>query len=242
LRVDLSSRYPTETMRVVAVLLLLALAAVAVCAQVEEYTPAIMTKPAGSLKKPIIFAPAPASGTPDADAPIVGKVPENLKKSAISENIFGGVVEFEKSRTPQGCRCRRQLPEKFRYDTQFKRDRVNATSPCGCPTPVKKPEDSLPPVVAKLYPIRVNTTLNATAPCAPPAPVVAKIAPSYYPKRKGPKALAKAAALAAAPCLKNATEPAKPTTITPSFYPTREERRARRALRRARKAAAKKKL
>jgi len=231
-------------MRAVAIILLLALAAVAVYGQVEEYTPAIMTKPSDSLKKPIIFAPTPASGTPDADAPIVGKVPENLKKSAISENIFSGVVEFEKSRTPQGCRCRRQLPEKYRYDTQYRRERaVNGTSPCGCPTPVKKPEDALPPVVAKLYPIRVNTTLNATAPCAAPAPVVQKIAPSYYPKRKGPKALAKAAALAAAPCLKNATEPAKPVTITPSFYPTAAERRARRKLRRERKrAAAAKKL
>jgi hypothetical protein len=203
----------------------------------EEFTPAIMTRAPASMKKPIIFAPTPAAGAPDADAPLTGAVPANLKKSAISEHIYGGAVEFEKSRTPPGCRCRKQLPEKYRYDTQFKSEQ-QAPAPCACGAPVNatKPQDSLPPVVARLYPLRVNTTANATAPCpAPAAPVVAKIAPAYYPKRKGARALAKAGAAAAAPCA-----PAAPTTITPSFYPTRQERRAKRKARRAAKKAGKK--
>lgn len=193
-----------------------------------------MTAPSSSLKKPIIFNPTPAigSGAPEDDEPLTGEVPSTLKKSAISENIFGGAVEFEKSRTPQGCPCRKQLPEKYRYDAQFKRGTPVVATPCGCnATAVAKPEDALPPVIAKLYPIRANTT-NTTAPCpAPPAPIVQKIAPAYYPKR--------VKVAAPVPCAKNATAPVVPATVTPSFYPTRSERRARRAARKAAKAAKK---
>jgi len=223
-----------------ATILLLVLAfAVAVTAQApaDEYTPAIMTPAPSTLKKPIIFAPAPPAGTPDADAPLFGIPPTTLKKANISENIYGGVIEFAKGRDNNGCRCRKQLPEKFRYDAQFKRERkVNATGPCGCaPAPAPQPLDKFP-LIARLKPVPANTTLNATAPCPKPAdPIVVKIAPKYYPKRKGPRALAKEAA-------KNCPKPAAPavTHIAPKFYPTRSERRARRKARQARKAAKKK--
>jgi len=250
-------------MRAVLLLALVAICAVAVTAQngntvspapaVDTYTPAIMTPPSSSLKKPIIFdASASLPGAVDADAPLIGKPPANLKKSVVTEHIYGGVVEFAKGRTAGGCRCRKQLPEKFRYDTQFKRDyNATAVTPCGCPAkPAPKPEDALPPVVAALYPHRHrhNATRNATAPCAAPKPVVQKIAPSYYPHRKSARALAKEAAAAAAPCAKNATA-AVPATITPSFYPakhrrsrkgSKKERRAARKARRAARKAAKK--
>ena len=235
------------------VILLVALMAVAVFAQNtvapapapaagEEYTPAIMSKPHRALKKPIIFNPAPEAGTPEADAPIVGAVPANLKKSVVTEHIYGGAVEFEKSRTPQGCRCRRQLPEKYRYDARFKRT-PRPVTPCGCPAVVNatNPEATLPPVIARLYPQR-NVTVNVTAPCTvnATAPVVTKIAPQYYPKRRGPRAEARRAARLAglAPCPKNATA-AAPATITPSFYPTRRHRRHSRKNRKARRAARK---
>jgi hypothetical protein len=232
-------------MKAACVLLVLAALVCAVTAQpavpaVDEYTPAIMTKPAATLKKPIIFAPAPAGGV-DVNSPLFGAPPAGLKKANISENIYGGVVEFAKGRDARGCRCRKQLPEKFRYDAQFKKER-KVVGPCGCPIVAPKPEDKLPPVIARLYPIRANTT-NTTAPCPKPAePVVVKIAPKYYPKRKGPRALAAEAAKLAA-CLKPA--PAAPVHITPKFYPTPAERRARRKARRAARlaaAAAKKKL
>jgi hypothetical protein len=220
------------------ILLLVFAMAVAVTAQVQdEYTPAIMTPAPSTLKKPIIFAPAPPAGTTDADAPLFGAPPTNLKKANISENIYGGVVEFAKGRDGRGCRCRKQLPEKYRYDAQFKKD-VVPTTPCGCPIVAPKPEDKLPPVIARLYPVPKNTT-NTTAPCPKPEPVVVKIAPKYYPKRQGPRALARAAAAAALAA--NCTKPAPaPVHITPKFYPTRSERRARRRARRAKKAAAKK--
>lgn len=220
------------------ILLLVLACAVAVTAQApaDDYTPAIMTPAPSSLKKPIIFAPAPPTGS-DADTPLFGAPPATLKKANISENIYGGVIEFAKGRDANGCRCRKQLPEKYRYDAQFKRER-KAVTPCGCPVPpAPKPEDKLP-VIARLKPVPKNTT---AAPCpAPAAPVVQKIAPGYYPRGRGPRALARAAAKAnaTAPCPKPA--PPAPTTITPAFYPTRAERRARAKARAARKAAAKK--
>jgi hypothetical protein len=220
------------------ILLLVIAFAVAVTAQApaDEYTPAIMTPAPATLKKPIIFAPAPPAGTADADAPLFGVPPTTLKKANISENIYGGVIEFAKGRDNNGCRCRKQLPEKFRYDAQFKRERkVAATGPCGCAVPPPaQPLDRIP-IIARFYPVRANTT-NTTAPCPKPAePIVQKIAPGYYPKRKGPRALAKEAA-------KNCPKPAAPAVvhIAPKFYPTRSERRARRKARAARKALKKK--
>jgi len=205
--------------------------------------PAIMTKPAKTLTKPIIFSPTPAVGSVDVDAPLFGAPPANLKKANVSENIYGGVIEFTKGRDHHGCKCRKQLPEKFRYDAQFKPDApVLKFTKCGCPIKAAKPEDKLPPVIASLYPKRHHhhhNSTNSTGPCPKPkAPVVQKIAPAYYPKRAGPRALAKAAALAAAPCPKPVA--AAPATITPSFYPTRSERRSRRKARRAAKKAGKK--
>lgn len=231
-------------MKAIIILLVIAIAGAVTAQQPEEYTPAIMGKPAASLKKPIIFAPAPPAGTPEADAPLFGAPPATLKKANVTENIYGGVVEFAKGRDGKGCRCRKQLPEKYRYDAQFKKERkALKTTPCGCPVAAPpKPEDKLPPVIARLYPVR-NATLNATAPCPKPAaPVVQKIAPSYYPKGRGPRALARKAAKAlkkgAAPCPKPA--PVAPAHVTPQFYPTRSERRANRKARKAKKAAKKK--
>jgi hypothetical protein len=214
-------------MKTTVVLVILALFAVAVSAswQTPEEVPAVMTKPSDNLKKPIIFAPTPAPNTPEADAPIFGVVPEKFKKSAVSENIFGGVVEWTKGRTPQGCRCRQQVPEKYRYDAQFKKERPQLTA-CGCPVPAPKPEDALPPIIAKLKRERPPVQ-NVTCPIVK-APVPTKIVPQYYPYKRR-KDVPK-------PC--PAPTPAKPVTIQPKFYPTNAERRARRRARRAAKAAA----
>lgn len=201
---------------------------------VEQYTPAIIGKAPESLKKPIIFSPPVAPNSPDADAPLTGAPPKNLKKSVVTEHIFGGAVEFKASRTRGGCPCRKQLPEKFRYDTEFKPERVKQPR---CPCARRKRKHSkkgkLPPVIAALYPDR-NATLfraNATAPCLKAnvtAPVVEKIAPQYYPKRPSRRALKKALAAKKAACAKNAEAlKKKRETITPAFYPPRPVKKSR---------------
>jgi len=242
-------------MKATLIVLLIALLAVAVCAenpapaptrQPREVPAIIGAAPAG-FKKPIIFAPAAPASTADGDVPLTGAPPANLKKANVSENIYGGVVEFARGRNYNGCPCRLNVPEKFRYDAEFRKPfnltqwrlRNNGTR-CGCgPRPKPRPEDALPPVVAvlrKRHHHRRNTTL---VPCRRnvTAPVPVKIAPEYYNRRLSRKerAAKKAAWLAKQGCAKNAT---LPTTVQPKFYPTRTERRARRKARRAAKAAA----
>jgi len=218
-------------MRTVAILLLVACAVIAVSAQSADESPAIMTKPAAGLKKPLIFAPVQVGAAADgADAPLTGAVPATLKKATVTENIFGGAVEFENATTPNGCPCQRPAPQKFRYDAQFRKP-VVAAAPCGCAnaTAPVAPDAHLPPVVAKLYRERVNVT--AAAPCVQvAAPLPTKIVPKYYPNRI-------VQVQAAAPCA-NPAVAAKPATVTPSFYgETKAERAARRAERKTRDAA-----
>jgi hypothetical protein len=244
-------------MKATLIVLVLAILAVAVCAQAPAASPtrqprevpAIMTPAPTNFKKPIIFAPVAPASTVDGDVPLTGTPPANLKKANISENIYGGVVEFARGRNYNGCPCRLNVPEKFRYDAQFRKPfnltqwrlRNNGTR-CGCPPKIKKPEDALPPVVAVLRKRhrQRNTTL---VPCRRnvTAPVPVKIAPEYYNRRLSRKerAAKKAAWLAKQGCAKNAT---LPTTVQPKFYPSRQERRARRKARRAAKAAAAKKF
>lgn len=221
-------------MKATLLVLVFALLAVGAYAQEAASSPAIMTPPADNLKKPIIFAPAPAANSTDADAPLTGAAPANLKKAVVTENLYGGAIEFVKGRDHHGCPCRKQLPEKFRYDTQFKPEKKARKHHCGCgKKPAPKPEDALPPVIAQLRPRHKKHKKVAAAPCAKPvaAPAPAQIAPEYYPK--------KVKKVAAAPCAKPVAA-AKPATVAPEFYPTRAERRARRKARKAKKAAAKK--
>jgi len=200
--------------------LLVVLLAAGVVAQTtpaaDEPIPAIMTPPAANLKKPIIFTPSTTASSPGADEPVFGDLPANFKKSAVSENIYGGAVEYERSRAPNGCPCRRQVPEKYRYDAQFRKER-KAVTPCGCAPVEPKPEDKLPPVIAQLR--REPKVINVTLPCntTQPAPVVQKITPAYYPRRR------KQALLTPQPCPK-APEPPKPERVTPEFYPWRSRR------------------
>lgn len=203
----------------------------------------VIGKAASNLKKPMIFEPAPAAGAdaPDANAPIIGAAPANLKKpAAVTENIFGGAVEFANANdTKTGCPCRKQLPEKFRYDAELRDPEAAPAAPacpCAAPAPAPKPEDALPPVVAE---IKEQPAVAAPAPCAKPvvaAPAVEKVAPSYYPKRAK---LAAVAAAAAKPCPAPAA-PAKPATVAPEFYgDSAADRAARRAARKQRVAARK---
>lgn len=219
-------------MKATLLVLVFALLAVGAYAQDAVSSPAIMTPPADNLKKPIIFAPAPAANSTDADAPLTGAAPANLKKAVVTENLYGGAIEFVKGRDHHGCPCRKQLPEKFRYDTQFKAEKkTHKKHHCGCgKKKATKPEDALPPVIAQLRPRHKKH--KKAAPCAKPVAAAPKpqIAPEYYPK--------KVKKVAAAPCAKPVA--AKPATIAPEFYPTRAERRARRKARKAKKAAAKK--
>ena len=201
-----------------------------------------MGKAAANLKKPILFAPAPAADAPDANAPIIGAAPANLKKpAAVTENIFGGAVEFAAvNDTKTGCPCQKALPEKFRYDAELRDPEAAPAAPacpCAAPAPAPKPEDALPPVIAKLR--KEKPAVAAPAPCAKPvvaAPAVEKVAPSYYPKRAK---LAAVAAAAAAPCPAPAVA-AKPATVVPQFYgDSAADRAARRAARKTRVAARK---
>ena len=202
-----------------------------------------MGKAAANLKKPILFAPAPAADAPDANAPIIGAAPANLKKpAAVTENIFGGAVEFAAANdTKTGCPCQKALPEKFRYDAELRDPEAAPAAPacpCATPAPAPKPEDALPPVIAKLR--KEKPAVAAPAPCAKPvvaAPAVEKVAPSYYPKRAKLAAVAAAAAAAPAP---TPVVAAKPATVTPQFYgDSAADRAARRAARKTRVAARK---
>jgi hypothetical protein len=229
-------------------LLALVLVALAVCVSGQVITtPATTPNPneavvvigkeasaASGLKKPIVFNP-PALAAAAADEPLTGPVPANLTKSAISENIYGGNVEWEKVIDVNGCRCRRQIPEKYRYDARFRRELPPVTTnACGCAVKAPNPEDALPPIIAKLR--REIPVVNVTAPCpnVPVPPPVVKIAPSYY-----RRTIEEVAALNApkAPCNTTATPPVV-EKIAPKFYPTRAERWARKKARRARRAAA----
>jgi len=211
-----------------ATLLVLVIALLAVGAYASDISAPAIIGPAGAgFSKPIIFAPTPAAGSADADAPLTGAAPATLKKAVITTNLYGGAIEFTKGRDNSGCPCRKQLPQKYRYDAQFKKDAPAAPAgPCGCAKPAPKPEDALPPVIAQLRPKKVKAA--APAPCAkaPAAPAPVQIAPEYYPK--------KAKKVAAAPCAKPVA--AAPAKITPEFYPTRAERRAKKAARKAGKA------
>lgn len=206
-------------MKATLLVLVLAVMAIGVFAQ-DTYTPAIMTKPADNLKKPIIFAPKPAAGSADADAPLTGAAPAGLVKAVVTANLYGGAIEFKKGRDANGCPCKKQLPEKFRYDTQFRAAAKAApASKCGCaPKPAPKPEDALPPVIAQLR--AEPKKVAAPAPCAKKvaAPAAPSVAPEYYPK--------KAKVAAPAPCAKPVAA-AAPAKITPEFYPVRKTAKAK---------------
>lgn len=227
--------------------------------------PAIIGRPRHGLKKPIIFNPTPVNADANSDEPLIGKAPANLKKSAVSEHIYGGApVAYEVGREVGGCPCKRAVPEKYRYDTKWKKEfpKFNA---CGCAIPAPKPEDALPPVIARIRRepkvLAFNVTLptngthvlypNGTLAALPK--VVEKIAPDYYrfPRDINERIQARINATLSVPCtncaklheqLLNAAK--KPESVQPHFYPTlaqrRERRRARRAAAReaARKAAA----
>jgi hypothetical protein len=220
----------------IACVVLLAMAAITVSAQntMEDAPlnppktyPAIMTKPADNLKKPIIFDPT-RHGTKGVvtDEPLMGTPPAALKKSAVSTNIFGGAIEYVRGRHPQtGCACRKQKPEKFRYDTEFKPEKVKQPRRCGCKKKEKKP--LIPPVIPEMKPVPPKVKKGKLVPCAKPAKKKETIAPEYKPKKLK------------APAPTNCTKPVppKPATIAPEFYPVNVK--AQRAARRARKAAAK---
>jgi len=203
----------------------------------KEVAP-IIGAPAAGLKKPIIYTPPAPRHAPKTDSPLTGAPPANLKKVNVTENLYGGSIEWRRGKDGNGCPCREKVGN-FRYDAQFKPRRFNRTgrwnrTRCGCNKPTAAPSP-LPPIIARLKKRAYNGTRHNRT-CHKPKPKpVEKVVPLYYPKKnkKHRKHHKK-------PC--NATTPVKPPTIQPQFYPTWAERRARRKSRRAaRKAAGKKK-
>jgi hypothetical protein len=194
--------------------------------------PANTTKPAANLKKPIIFLNR--THTPkDPSEPLTGPVPKKLKKAAISKNIYGGAVHWKKGRDRNGCPCKRQVAEKYRYDAQYKPEKVKFSTKCCCKKKKNK-KPKLPPVVAELYPKKPKKHRKGGKngkkgnkgkkgkkgkkhhPCAKPKAKKPKIAPEYYPAK--PKKHKKKKA----PCHKKA--PKKNATVTPEFYPARPQK------------------
>jgi len=206
---------------------------------------AIMTsssKPAASnLKKPIIYDPTPVDpNAPIVDPITIGTPPPTLKAPVITDNIFGGAVEWENATTPFGCPCKRLVPSKYRYDSRFYKPQVNITVGCGCPwglnlTNTTDPAAALPPVVARLYPLPLNVTItpwNSTL-LLPPQP---RVRPHYYqrvptlipitPVAGGLAVVAPTGTGPAVPCLNPLQPP--PQRIQPTFYgETRAQRLAR---------------
>lgn len=177
------------------------------------------------MKKPIIFSADAAADAKDPSAPLTGKPPANLKKAAVSEAINGGAVQYEVSKTAAGCPCRKQVPEKYRYDVKFKKAQA-PPAPCPCAdkkaTPAK-PEDKLPPIVAEIKPEpkKAEPAKPCAADKAAPKPVE-KVAPQYYPSDEAREKQRQEWLKKQAPC--NTTAPAQPKkeTVNPEFYPPKK--------------------
>jgi len=172
----------------------------------------VTSTPAPTLTPAIIWKPKHRGPN---DGPLFGTIPANLTKPHITPHIYGGEVRYRRSNDTNGCPCREQVPEKFRYDTEL-RDRKKSQKKCSCAKKGKKGKKSgLPPIVAALYPKRSSGKNKKKACKKPAAKKVAKIAPEYRAARKHKKK---------APC-----PPSKPknVTVTPEFYPPRKHHKHR---------------
>jgi len=129
---------------------------------------AIMTPPSANLTKPIIYSwrlnETNHKHHSGHRGVIRGAPPATLKKVKVTRNLYGGHVEWEKGTHPRtGCACKRQV-KKFRYDAEFypKKNKKSKRrfgyfkkGKCHCG---KRKKAKLPPVVAELYPKKVNHT------------------------------------------------------------------------------------
>jgi len=189
----------------------------------------VLSAPADNLSKPIIYEERPKS-THEGDVPLFGAAPDNLVKAHISKNIFGNSVVFKKAIDERGCPCKRQVPEKYRYDAQYKPEPRKWSKKCCCKDGKEhhhhhKPK--LPPIVAEIKKHhKHHHHHNATLPCPKPfhhhhkANVTVS---EYYPAKKHHK---KHHHLKH--CGHNATHAHKNHTITPAFYPPHRLTRAQR--------------
>jgi len=180
-----------------------------------------------SLLVPRIYDPHRHGPHRDPTLPTFGKPPQNFTKAAISKNPFGSTVTYRRAHDRNGCPCKRQVPEKFRYDVQYRKHHPRKYSPkCCCKK--KKSKDGLPPIVAELKPKKHKK--KALPPCPKPkAAPKKKISPEYYPAHN--KKLLKAQAAAAAAlkaCLNGTVVKKKKGTIEPAFYPAQPLKRHRR--------------
>jgi len=123
--------------------------------KIRHRRPAIMSAPTANLTKPIIYSWRLNETNHRHHhhlGVISGKPPAALKRVKVTRNLYGGKVEWERSRNPHtGCHCKRQV-KRFRYDVELKNRKgkhgKHKKHRCHC----KKKKAKLPPVVAELYP------------------------------------------------------------------------------------------
>lgn len=158
-----------------------------------------------------------ANKAPIANAATItfGATPKNFKKPAISNNIFGSTATvYKKAVDKNGCPCKKAVPNKYRYDTEFKPEPVKYSTKCCCKDKKKAAAKNAfaarLPVVAELK-LTGAAAAPPAAPCPKPtAPKKVNISPEYYPVPNKNTRVNKVG------CAKNA-KPAAPATIVPEF-------------------------